>query len=98
MPTYVNLFNWTDQGIRTFRETVDRVDAAESMLGKLGVRIKDIYWTTGQYDIVAVTEAPDDESGIAALLALGSQGNVRSTTLRAFTRDEMARVIAKLVG
>lgn len=97
MPTYVHLFNWTDQGIRTFRETVDRVAAAESMLAKLGVQIKDIYWTQGPYDIVAVTEAPDDETGIAALLALGSQGNVRSITLRAFGRAEMSRVIAKLV-
>lgn len=97
MPTYVNLLNWTDQGIRTFRETVDRVDAAESMFGRLGVRLKDIYWTSGPHDIVAITEARDDESGVAALLALGSQGNVRSTTLRAYTRDEMARVIAKLV-
>jgi len=97
MPTYVHLFNWTDQGIRTFRETVDRVAAAESMLAKLGVQIKDIYWTQGPYDIVAVTEAPDDETGIAALLALGSQGNVRSITLRAFGHAEMSRVIAKLV-
>ena len=97
MPTYVNLLNWTDEGIRKFRETVDRVDAAEAMFGKLGVRLKDIYWTTGQYDIVAVTEAKDEESGVAALLALGAQGNVRSSTLRAYTRDEMARVIAKLV-
>ena len=97
MPTYVNLFNWTDQGIRTFRETIDRVASAEAMLGKLDVRLKDIYWTQGVYDIVAVTEAPDEEAGTAALLALGSQGNVRSTTLRAYTRDEMARVIARLV-
>jgi uncharacterized protein with GYD domain len=97
MPTYVHLFNWTDQGIRTFRETVDRVAAAESMLAKLGVHIKDIYWTQGPYDIIAVTESPDEETGIGALLALGAQGNVRSVTLRAFDRDEMSRVIARLV-
>jgi len=97
MPTYVHLFNWTDQGMKTFRETVDRVAAAEGMLEKLGVHIKDIYWTQGPYDIVAVTEAPDEETGLAALLALGAQGNVRSTTLRAFDRGEMSRVIARLV-
>lgn len=97
MPTYIHLFNWTDQGIRAFRETVDRVSAAEAMLAKLDVRIKDIYWTQGPYDIIAVTEAADEETAIAALLALGAQGNVRSTTLRALNQDEMSRVIAKLV-
>lgn len=97
MPTYVHLLNWTDQGIKAFRETVDRVAAAEEMLAKLGVRLKDIYWTQGQYDIVAVTEAPDDETSVAALLALASQGNVRSVTLRAFDRDEMARAVTRLI-
>jgi uncharacterized protein with GYD domain len=96
MPTYVNLFQWTDQGIRNFKDTIDRVTQAEEMMSSLGVSIKDVYWTIGPYDIVAVSEASDDESATAMLLGLGSQGNVRSTTLRAFNREEMRRVIEKL--
>jgi uncharacterized protein with GYD domain len=96
MPTYVNLFQWTDQGIRNFKDTLDRVTQAEEMMSSLGVSIKDVYWTIGPYDIVSVSEASDDESATAMLLALGSQGNVRSTTLRAFNREEMRRVIEKL--
>ena len=96
MPNYVILFNWTDQGIKNFRDTMDRVAAAEEAMGKLGVQIKDIYWTIGPYDVVALAEAADDESATAALLALGAQGNVRSTTLRAFNREEMASVIKKV--
>jgi uncharacterized protein with GYD domain len=64
-------------------------------MGKLGVTFRDIYWTVGPYDIVAVVDAGDDESATAALLTLGSQGNVRTTTLRAFNRDEMRSIIGK---
>jgi uncharacterized protein with GYD domain len=96
MPTYVSLLNWTDQGIQSFRETVDRAQAAREVAGKLGGQFKEIYWTIGLYDIVAIFEAPDDETAEAALLALGSQGNVRSTTLRAFTGDEMRAIIERV--
>ena len=96
MPTYVSLLNWTDQGVKKFKDTVERAKEAEEAMAKLGVTFKDIYWTVGPYDIVAVVEAADEESATAALLAVASQGNIRSTTLRAFNRDEMARVIAKL--
>ena len=96
MPTYVSLFNWTEQGVKSFRQSVDRVAQAEETMGTLGVRIRDIYWTVGPYDLVAVSEADDDESAAASLLGLAEQGNVRSTTLRAFNRQEMSRVIQKL--
>jgi uncharacterized protein with GYD domain len=96
MPTYVHLLNWTEQGIKNFRDTVDRASQAEETMGKLGVRLRDIYWTVGPYDIVTISEAGDDESAAAALLALASQGNIRTTTLRAFNREEMARVVQKL--
>ena len=95
MPTYVSLLNWTDQGVKKFKETVDRAGKAEEAIGKLGVTFKDIYWTVGQYDIVAVVEAADEETATASLLAVAAEGNIRSTTLRAFNRDEMARVIEK---
>ncbi len=95
MPTYVALFDWTDQGVRNFKETVDRYEAARDQLERLGVTFRDVYWTLGSHDLVGVIDAPDDESLAAALLAVAAQGNVRTTTLRAFSTDEMRNVIAK---
>ncbi len=95
MPTYVSLIGWTEQGIRNFKETVDRAKSAGAAAEKMGGRLKDIYWTLGPYDVVAVTEFPDDETATAFLLSLGSVGNVRTTTLRAYNADEMSRIIAK---
>jgi len=95
VPSYVALMNWTDQGIRNFKDTVDRAEAAEAAFAQAGVTFTSLYWTVGQYDIVATVDAPDSETLAAALLRLGAQGNLRSTTLRAFTADEMKGVIAK---
>jgi len=95
MPSYIALMNWTDQGVKNFKDSVDRADAAEVALSPAGIRFKDIYWTVGQYDLVATFEAPDEETLAAALLALAAQGNLRTTTLRAFTAGEMRAVIAK---
>ena len=95
MPSYIALMNWTDQGVKSFKDSVDRADAAEVALSPAGIRFKDIYWTVGQYDLVATFEAPDEETLAAALLTLAAQGNLRSTTLRAFTAAEMRGVIAK---
>src|SRR5665213_4156357 len=95
MPSYIALMSWTDQGVKNFKDSVDRADAAEVALSPAGIRFKDIYWTVGQYDLVATFEAPDEETLAAALLALAAQGNLRTTTLRAFTAGEMRGVIAK---
>ena len=95
MPTYVALMNWTDQGIKNFRDSVDRSNAAEAALAEAGVTFKSIHWTVGQYDLITTLDAPDDETLAAALLQVAAQGNLRSTTLRAFTADEMKGVIAK---
>lgn len=95
MPTYITLLNWTDQGIRAYKNTTERTDAFVSALQKLGARLVDIHWTVGPYDLVATVEAPDDETATAALLQLGGMGNVRTTTLRAFSREEIESVIAK---
>jgi uncharacterized protein with GYD domain len=95
MPTYVTLMNWTEQGVKSFKESVDRAEAAEVALSPAGIKFKDLYWTIGAYDLVATFEAPDDETLAAALLALAAQGNLRTTTLRAFTAAEMKGVIAK---
>lgn len=77
MPTYVALMNWTDQGIRTARDTVQRRDQAEGLAQKHGARIEQVYWTIGPYDLVTILEAPDDESVTAMMLELGSGGNLR---------------------
>jgi uncharacterized protein with GYD domain len=95
MPTYVTLINWTDQGVRNFKDSVDRYEAAGEAMSGLGVSFKDVYWTLGPYDIVGILEAPDDESATAALLKVAALGNIRTTTLRGFSADEARAVIAK---
>jgi uncharacterized protein with GYD domain len=95
MPTYVSLLNWTDQGVKNFKDTVDRYEAAAAAFGGSGVSFKDIYWTVGPYDIVSVVNGPDDETATAALLSVAAQGNIRTTTMRAFDADEMRSVIQR---
>ncbi len=96
MPTYVSLLNFTDQGIRTVRDTVERVDRATELAEKHGARLVQTYWTVGPYDLVVVLEAPDDESLTAFLLEVGTAGNIRTTTLRAYNREEMSGIIERL--
>ncbi len=96
MPTYVSLINWTDQGIRNVRDTLDRAERVTEAAEKYGARFEQIYWTVGPYDIVTILEAPDDESATALLLEIGSTGNIRSTTLRAYDREEMRGIIERL--
>ena len=96
MATYIVLSNFTEQGIRNVRDTTKRADAAKEMAAKFGVTIKEFYWTLGTYDVVVVCEAKDDAGATAFGLAVGSAGNVRTQTLRAFTRDEMNAVLSKL--
>ncbi len=95
MASFVVLFNWTDQGIKGFKDSPSRVDAFGQQLGGLGVSIRDIYWTIGPYDLVGIVDAPDEESLTAALLQLGALGNVRTTTLRAFSRSEFEQIVTR---
>ena len=95
MPTYITLVNFTDQGIRNVKESPDRLAAFRAMADKLGVSIKSVYYTVGNYDIVTVVEGTD-EAVTSALLKLGSLGNVRTQTLRAFSPEEMKTIITKL--
>jgi uncharacterized protein with GYD domain len=96
MPTYIALMNWTDQGIKAAKETVQRRDQADTLAEKHGTRIEQVYWTVGPYDLVSILEAPDDESATAMLLELGSAGNLRTTTLRAYDREEMSGIVQRL--
>jgi uncharacterized protein with GYD domain len=93
--TFVSLVNWTEQGVKSFRDTPKRADAFEQLVKKHGGSVKALYWTLGEYDIVAVTEAPDDETATAMLLELASAGNVRTTTLRAFGRQDIEKILKK---
>jgi uncharacterized protein with GYD domain len=95
MPTYISLLNFTDQGIRTVTETIQRADSAAELAQKHGGSLQ-VYWTVGAYDLVGILEAPDDESATAFFLEVGSRGAVRTTTLRAYDREEMSGIIQRL--
>ena len=96
MPTYVALFNWTDQEVRTAKDSVQRYEQGRAAMEQMGVTLQTILWTQGRYDLVAVFEAPDEETVAAAMLGLAAQGTLRTETLRAFTAEEMGRVLQKL--
>ena len=97
MGTYIALSSFTDQGIRSVKDTTKRADAVKEAAKKFGANMSQIYWTLGQYDVVAIIEAPNDESATAFALAIGAAGNVRTQTLRAFTKDEMNGILGKMV-
>jgi uncharacterized protein with GYD domain len=96
MPNYVCLIQFKDQGIRNIKDTVKRGDAAMAEAEKMGMKIVEEYWTMGAYDAVVVVEAPDDETMSAFILKVGSLGNVKGQTLRAFRRNEMERILSKI--
>jgi uncharacterized protein with GYD domain len=96
MATYVSLIHLTDQGIRNIKDTTKRAKAFVAAAEKAGVKVKELLWTQGTYDLVTITEAADEKAATAVLLAVGAQGNVRSETLRAFTSAEMDAILAKL--
>jgi uncharacterized protein with GYD domain len=96
MATYIALVNWTDQGVRDFKATVDRAAAVEQLAQQLGGSQTALYWTVGPYDLVSIAEFPDDESATAFALAVSSQGNVRTTTMRAFDAGEMRGIVDRV--
>lgn len=96
MPTYVTLIKWTDQGVKNARDTVQRARHFRSDVERHGGKLGSIYWTHGQYDLISVIEAPDEQTAMATLLALESLGNVRTQTLRAFNETEMESIIQKM--
>ena len=96
MATFVVLSTFTDQGIRTIKQTTRRAEAAKASAKELGVTVREVFWTQGQYDVVALVDAPDEAAVAAFGLNLAGGGNVRSQTLRAFTKDEMDKILAKV--
>ena len=97
MSTYILLGDFTEQGIRNVKDTTKRADAFKELAKGSGVTVKEIYWTLGQYDIVAIADSPDDTTMTALGLALGKSGNVRTQTLRAFSASDMNAILAKVV-
>ena len=95
MPTYVNLVKWTDQGIKNYKDSPSRAADFAKLVESLGGSMRELLWTTGEYDLVAIVELPDDETAAAAGLRVGSLGSIRTTTMRAFSADEMSRIITK---
>ncbi len=96
MQTAITLFKFTDQGIRNVKDTVKRARASKEAVSAAGGRVIGIWWTLGQYDMVVIAEGPDDETAMRVLLATGMQGNLRSETLRAFSEEEMERIVQGL--
>lgn len=96
MATYIVLLNYTDQGIRNVKDSPNRLDAAKKALADLGGEFKEFYLAMGAYDLVAIVEAPSDEVVAKFALLVGSQGNVRTTTLKVFSEADYRRIIQAL--
>lgn len=96
MPSYLSLINYTEQGIKNIKESPARIDAAKQAIQAAGGRLIFYYLLLGHYDVATLVEFPDDDAAARFALTLGAQGNVRSSTLRAFTEDETRGLIASL--
>jgi len=96
MPRYIALVSLTDQGIGDVKDSLKRADQVKKIAAKHKVKVRDIYWTMGRYDIIVTLDAPDDMALSAFTLANGQLGNVRTETFRAFTREEFASILKTL--
>jgi uncharacterized protein with GYD domain len=96
MPTYITLLRFTQQGVEKIKESPARLDRARQAFQAMGAELKTFYLVLGQYDAVVIADAPNDEVVAKLALAIGSQGNVRTETLRAFTEEEYRKMIAAL--
>jgi uncharacterized protein with GYD domain len=98
MATYITTLRFTPQGIKNIGETTKRAAAVKALAKKMGIKVNDIYWTLGAFDGLLIFEAPDDETATALLLNVGAQGNIQTTTARAFSAAEMDKILAKREG
>jgi uncharacterized protein with GYD domain len=96
MPTYVTLLNFTEQGARSIKDTVKRAEAYKAAAKAVGANVREMLWTQGKYDVIAITEGPDEATLSALLIETLRGGNVRSQTLRAMNATEMSAIIDKL--
>ena len=95
MARFISLINWTDQGAKNIADTVDRGEAAQKLAADMGGSME-LYWTMGEYDIVAIMEFADDETVTAFLAKVASLGNIRSQTMRAFEGGSVRKIIGKM--
>ena len=96
MATYIVLGQFTDQGIKNVKDTTKRAEAFKSLAKKFNATVTAVYWTLGQFDVALIVDAQDDSSVNALLLTLGTLGNVRTQTLRAFSTDEMGQILGRM--
>jgi uncharacterized protein with GYD domain len=97
MPTYITLLKWTPQGFQNIKQSPSRLDAARKGFEAAGVKMKNFYMVTGQYDMVAIVEAPDDITLAKAMLSTAAQGNITSETCRAYTEEEYRTIVGGVV-
>jgi uncharacterized protein with GYD domain len=98
MPTYVVLVDWTAQGVQAVEQTVNRLERGTELAETFGCKLEHVWWTQGGHDMVSVLSAPDEQAMVAYTLALVRQGNLRTTTLRAWSVEEMREILGRLPG
>lgn len=96
MPTYITLVRWTEKGVQQVKESPARLDAYKKALNQAGGELKGFYMVAGRYDLVVITEAPNDEAVAKVALATASKGSVRTETMRAFTEEEYRKIVTDL--
>jgi uncharacterized protein with GYD domain len=96
MPTYMIMSKWTTQGIQNLKQSANRLDAARKAYESAGIKLSHFWMVTGQYDMIAILEAPDDVAVAKAILTSASQGSFTTETSRAFTEDEYRKIIGGL--
>ncbi len=96
MPTYVTLYKFTDQGVKAVKESPARAEAATKALEAMGGKMLGLYWVMGEYDLIGFGEAPNDDVAMTFALGLSAAGNVRTTTIKAFTKEQFAEFVKKL--
>jgi uncharacterized protein with GYD domain len=96
MPRYVLLVDWTAQGVQAAEHTVDRLEHGSELAETFGCKVEHAWWTQGHHDMVSVIHAPDEQAMVAYTLAVVRLGNLRTTTLRAWSADEMRKIVGRL--
>ena len=98
MATFISTIKFTEQGIQNIKDTGKRAAALKAAAKKMKVKVTSVYWSLGDYDGLLICDAPDEETATALMLSLGSKGNVRTTTVRAFNAAEMDKILARMSG
>ncbi len=96
MPVYVQLITWTERGAAAAKDTLQRTQQARAQAQKLGARLREVIWTMGRFDVVAIIEAPNDETASRFALWVGAQGAARTETVRGYTEDEIKKIVEGL--